>query len=271
MLKHSNEYFLAFSRDLVIEAGGKALKHFRRVSGWLKENLSLVTEADLEIQDMLERSIKHKFPDHSFLGEEESGKERPKGDEEWLWVADPIDGTDAFASGLPVWGISLAVFHKAEAAAGVFYMPIMGELYHAGYGGESTLTILHIHEEEEHRNLHVDPDPHFHNRSLLLVTSDFHRRWTSDFPGKQRVLGSVAAHICTVARGAAVGSVISGSVWDIAAAKLILDGAGGLILNWETGEELRLGDYLDSSRLPPAIAVSSRDVYEQLKTMLKQR
>ena len=271
MIPISDEYFLAFARDLATRAGRMALEKFRRSSGWLKDNESLVTEVDLDVQKLIERSIREKFPDHAFLGEEMGLDARPGGLDEWLWVVDPIDGTESFASGLPVWGVSIALFHRGQPRVGVFYMPVTGELYHATAGQEAMLTLLPRTASEDDRFIHVNPDPEFHTRALFLVSSDFHRIWKSDFPGKQRTLGSIAAHQCIIARGAGLAAIMRPRLWDIAASALILMQAGGEIVEFETGRPVTFSDYFDGSRLPWIVAVAGRTVYDQLKPLVASR
>lgn len=276
MPQRSNEYFLAFARDLVLRAGVMAMKNFQLgVGNWIKENKTLVTQVDLDIQNMLRREIRSSFPDHGFLGEEVllgGGDPGPNPVEaEWLWVADPIDGTEAYTSGLPVWGISLALLYQGEPVAAVFYQPVTEELYHAEEASESMLTLHPGKAYELNRAISVNTDPGIDNRSLFLVNSDTHRFWISDFPGKQRILGSVAAHQCIVARGAAVATLMRAKIWDIAASALIVSRAGGVTLDYHTGEPISFKPYLETKRMPLMITAASSFVSEKIKTYLHPR
>ncbi len=267
----SDSYYLAFARDLVLRAGRRARRMVDSLELQIKSNRSLVTNADFDVQTLLYDAVQQKFPDHAFLGEEAGPADPVRGDEEWIWITDPIDGTDAFASRLPAWGVSLALFYRGQPLVGAFYQPATDELYTASMQSESLLTLYPDSPEERQIPLHVNPDPAFDNRTLFLVPSDFNRLWTSDFMGKHRSLGSVAAHMCVVSRGAGVGAIMNPKIWDIAASSLILTRAGGHLLTFESGEPLELKDYLDRHRMPWIMAVSNPEVYRSVKRVFTAR
>ncbi|MBU1238474.1 hypothetical protein KJ865_02090, partial [Myxococcota bacterium] len=122
---------LHFAEEIVREGGAIALKHYGNADPMLKFDMSLVTEADLEVQDHLETKIGEMFPDHAFLGEERGSKAVEHHGH--LWVVDPVDGTAAFSSELPIWGVSLSHFFEGKLIFGVFYMPATNEMY-TGFG-----------------------------------------------------------------------------------------------------------------------------------------
>lgn len=271
MLPSSDEYYLAFAQHVVHQGGRRALARFRHSSGWQKENATTVTQTDLDIQSEVERAVAERFPSHAVLGEEQTGTARPTGKEPWLWIVDPIDGTDSFAGELPVWGISLALFHDGKPRVGVFHLPLLGETYTATADGDATLLIRNENGEEEVHAIHVNPDPALNDRSVLCVPSDFHRHFQSIFPGKQRCLGSLAAHICLVARGQAYGAIQNPYIWDVAATALILERAGGRLLHYDSQEPVELSRYLDGSRLPVCLAVPSQTNYQNVKNLVTRR
>jgi myo-inositol-1(or 4)-monophosphatase len=266
------EYYLAFARHLVIRAGQVALKQFRHTHAWLKANRSPVTDADIQIETMIRVEIHRRFPDHLFLGEESVSETGALSRADWIWVADPIDGTGAYFSGLPVWGVSLALIHDGQPVMGVFYQPVTGEMYSATATGDAMFTLQPNTVDEETRAIHVEMDPGLSNLSLFLVPSNFHREFTSDYPGKQRTLGSVAAHLGVVARGAAVASIQAPSVWDVAATALILKRAGGELLCFESGKPVDFADYLHGDyRMPWTLAVSNGVMFEKVRSVLTRR
>ncbi len=271
MHEQSDQYYLAFARDLAIEAGNMAEKQFRNSHGWLKGDSSWVTQTDVDIQAMLEEAIKNRFPDHHFLGEEEQKGEKSTSGEGFLWVVDPIDGTDSFATGLPVWGISIALLRDGDPLVGVFYQPITRELYCSTTLGDPSLVFQPGRAGESVRAIHVAISPTFDGRSALFIPSDFQRYFNSDFKGKHRSLGSVAAHVAAVARGAGVGAIFNCHLWDIAAVELILRQAGGGFFNLETEEPLYGRDYANASQLPWTIAAGSKENFLKLKSSLTLR
>lgn len=203
---------------LAREAGRIALAHQRRPEVTRKADHTIVTQADRVIEALLADRIVTAFPDHAILGEEGA---RRGGDGEVLWVIDPIDGTSAYARGLPFFAVSIGVLRHGRPWLGVVHMPALRRTFlaRAGRGardGDRRLPPL------------VDPRP-FGTESLLLVPSNAHRRYLIDFPGKGRSLGSAAAQVCLVAAGSAEGTLVRGAIWDVAAAALIVTECGGAL------------------------------------------
>ncbi|MCY0096573.1 histidinol-phosphatase [Hoeflea ulvae] len=85
-----------------------------------------VTEADREAEKAIRQVITERYPDHGILGEEQDdiGLDR-----DYVWVIDPIDGTRAFISGLPVWGTLVGLYHKGRAVMGMMDQPFTGERF----------------------------------------------------------------------------------------------------------------------------------------------
>ena len=80
--------------------------------------------------------IRAEFPDHGILGEEfgiENAGSRH------VWVIDPIDGTRAFISGMPLWGTLVGLTIDGDAVAGMMSQPFTGELFYATDGGARTM------------------------------------------------------------------------------------------------------------------------------------
>jgi histidinol phosphatase-like enzyme (inositol monophosphatase family) len=99
-----------------------------------------VTEADREAERVIRNLIGERFPDHSLIGEEWEDK---SGAAPFAWIIDPIDGTRAFITGVPVWGTLVGLTVNGKAVAGLMAQPFTGEVYlslpgEAGYyrGGQ---------------------------------------------------------------------------------------------------------------------------------------
>ncbi|MDF1607875.1 histidinol-phosphatase [Hoeflea sp. YIM 152468] len=91
-----------------------------------------VTEADRAAEMAIRRVITDHYPDHGILGEEHGDVGL---DRDFVWVVDPIDGTRAFISGLPVWGTLVGLYHKGRAVMGMMDQPFTGERFIAGPDG----------------------------------------------------------------------------------------------------------------------------------------
>ena len=87
-----------------------------------------VTEGDRAAEAAIRSLIETHFPDHGILGEEFGNVGL---DRDYVWVIDPIDGTRAFISGLPVWGTLIGLYHKGKAVMGLMDQPFTEERYFA--------------------------------------------------------------------------------------------------------------------------------------------
>ena len=93
-----------------------------------------VTEGDQKAEAAIVALIEKAFPDHGILGEEHGSRRL---DHEYVWVIDPIDGTRAFISGIPVWGTLIGLYRNGRARMGLIDQPFTGERWFAD--GEKTL------------------------------------------------------------------------------------------------------------------------------------
>src|SRR5688572_13801939 len=93
---------LAFALGLADAADTIALSYYRGDLGTeRKSDGTLVTRADRAVEADLRQRIAERFPDHGVLGEEQGWT--PAGAGAPRWILDPIDGTNSFARGVPVW------------------------------------------------------------------------------------------------------------------------------------------------------------------------
>lgn len=120
-----------FMRRIAAAAAAETLPRFRSqsaVSNKLATGFDPVTEADREAERAIRAVIAAEFPGHGILGEEHGAENTGNSH---VWVIDPIDGTRAFISGLPVWGTLVGLTVDGEAIAGLMSQPFTGELYYA--------------------------------------------------------------------------------------------------------------------------------------------
>ncbi|TFD94564.1 inositol monophosphatase [Jeotgalibacillus sp. R-1-5s-1] len=113
---------------VVVEAGQAALSAFdRSVQVTEKDEFGdVVTEADHAAESIILKQLSKSFPDHAIISEE-SGHNDVKSD--WTWQVDPLDGTNNFAIGLPVFSSSITLIHKNQPVLGVIYEPVIDRLY----------------------------------------------------------------------------------------------------------------------------------------------
>lgn len=125
--------------DLSRMAGSFLLEHFREDPELLALRTSAkeaATKYDKMSDELIIRGIRGVYPEHSVLTEE-GGLLR--GDPDWLWIVDSLDGTGDFANWNPLFSVCLALMHKSELVLGVVYAPAIDEFYMAERGSGSYL------------------------------------------------------------------------------------------------------------------------------------
>lgn len=243
---------LKFLKTCLVEAGELALAQWGNVTASLKADLTPVTEVDRRVEEFVARRISAQYPGHIILSEE--GGALTSGDE-FTWVVDPIDGTRAFAAGLPIWGVSIGILRGNEPYAGGFYLPTTREMF---WG---TCQAAFYNDKPLSPAATVDPASPL---VFLAVPSDFHQLFTLTFP-RIRSLGSTAAHLAYTATGAAIGSLIYPfSLWDLAGVLPLLS-ALGIRVTFLSGESFQAGLFLDGHKATEPILVAHPRVIEMLR------
>ena len=194
-----------------------------------------VTVADREAETAMRRLIGATYPDHGIVGEEH-GNERP--DAEHVWVLDPIDGTRAFITGLPVWGTLIGLLHKGEPIFGMMAQAFTRERYwgdgrQAWYRGP----------DGETKALKTRACSGLADAALFTTTPALFRT-TEDRAAYDRVeaavrlprYGTDCYAYCMVAAGHADVVIEAGlKPYDVVALIPIVTGAGGRFTSWEDG------------------------------------
>lgn len=132
--------------DVAIEAakkGGDVLMRYFK-SGFsveFKADRSPVTEADKESERVIIETIKHRFPDHAFLGEESGAS----GESDYTWIIDPLDGTLLYSHNIPEFVVLIALLHKGKILVGVAYSPVQGTLITAENGRGCSVNGQNVH------------------------------------------------------------------------------------------------------------------------------
>lgn len=198
-----------------------------------KQQRDPVTAIDRAVEALVRTELKARFPTHGILGEEGTGDAI---ESDLLWVLDPIDGTANFASGLPFYGLSLALLEAGEPIVGCLYVPFwpgsgQGEVLRASLGNGARIAgkTIRLERRDFRPGGPVAVPPGL--RAMFAVRGELAKR-----PGEARNLGSIVAEIAMVATGGFQYAVFGGpKLWDIAAGAIIVREAGGAALSWEGG------------------------------------
>ena len=123
--------YLPFLEGLIEQAGEIPLRYFRSdlvvTDKHLKgESFDPVTRADRETEEFIRAGIAAEFPGHTIIGEEFG---TTQGTASLTWLIDPIDGTRGFISGTPMWGVLVGLKQADECLAGAMRQPYTGETW----------------------------------------------------------------------------------------------------------------------------------------------
>jgi myo-inositol-1(or 4)-monophosphatase len=226
---------VASFEDAARRAGELALGFFRRGENTSavishKAGGSPVTEADHLVDCFLKQRFAGLLPDAGWLSEEtEDSPERL--DKRLLLVVDPIDGTRAFARGELTWAIAVALVRDGRPLIGIVHAPALEQTYIAVKDGGARLNGVPI---EVSRLIALDASAKVGAPRMLAAEL---RQAGLEFALQPRI-PSLAMRIAYVASGALDAGFASenSNDWDIAAADLILEEAGGRLASLDGGE-----------------------------------
>ena len=239
----------SFARETIQHMGREALTYYGKSHHSPLFDQDLVTQADLHLNRTFQEIVASSYPMHQVYGQAHLDDGYTHGDKRYLWVFDPLDGVDNFQSGIPIWGMSLALYENYWPVLGVFHMPATNDLFRACAGERAFLN---------DRVISVDDRGAISQGSLLLTFSRFHQYYTCRFPGKIRDFGSTGAHACYVAMGRAGAAFTANeSFKDLAAVNVIIESAGGQLFKID-GSEFFLADYIEGQRISDHLMIAGK-------------
>ncbi|MGL4994813.1 MAG: inositol monophosphatase family protein [Deefgea sp.] len=208
-----------------------------------KGHNDFVTEVDRAAEQAIIETILEAYPNHAILAEE-SGK---RGNSEYVWIIDPLDGTTNFLHGFPQYAISIALEHKGVITQAVVYDPNRNDLFTAtrGVGAFLNDRRIRVSKVRDLSDALVGtgfPYTKFNNLENYL---NIFRDMAQKAAGVRRP-GAAALDLAYVACGRFDGFfVFDLKLVDIAAGTLLVQEAGGLVTDLN-GEEkfLESGDVL---------------------------
>lgn len=226
------------------DAGGAVARRYFRgtLAVDTKADESPVTLADREAEAAMRALLAEAVPEHGVVGEEH-GTER--GDAEFVWVLDPIDGTKAFITGNPLFGCLVSLTRRGRPILGVIDMPALGERW-IGAAGHPT---LHRAAEGTAQPVRVRPCAGLDQAILRCTSPAMFPEGSAEAGAFARLRGAARLTLyggdcfcyAQVASGWADLAVEAGlQPYDFLALLPVIEGAGGVACDWN-GEPLRLG------------------------------
>ncbi|AGA64223.1 Inositol monophosphatase family protein [Liberibacter crescens BT-1] len=204
------------------EAGQIAMKYFCRSPKVFreKEGGSPVSDADIAVNSYLESFLRPLRPSYGWLSEEtDDNFERLA--HETLFIIDPIDGTRAFILGDRAWCISIAVVHQGRPVAGVINASALGQEFYVCLGIESSC---------DGKNISVSSSSIGDNLVVMAEEGDLVSCINCELI---QCIPSLALRLSMVADGRIDAALVrrNASDWDLAAVDLLLERAGGALVN----------------------------------------
>jgi len=220
------------------KAGDVMLQSFDRldtINVTAKGKHDFVTDIDKRAESKIIEIIKKAYPNHAILTEETGAH---AGDQNAMWIVDPLDGTHNYLRGFPHFCVSIGFKCKGKLEHALVYDPIRQEVFQASRGHGARLNDRRLRVSQTH---HLEDAligtgfPVRHNKHLLSYLHQFNA--LMPHVANIRCSGSAALDLCYVAAGRLDGYLEMGlHLWDMAAGSVILQEAGGMLSDWQ-GQE----------------------------------
>ena len=232
MTESGPETFLPLAERLADVSADIVRRYFRADPSILKieakADTSPVTVADRAAEEAMRALIEKAHPDHGIFGEE-FGFVRT--DAEYAWVLDPIDGTKAFVTGMPVFGTLIALLHRGRPVLGIINQPVTRERWVGVAGRRSTLNGRPISTSSAARladaaQYATHPSMFDHGDDWAKIKSLLAEVKSSRYGGDCYAYGLLAAGFIDLVTDARM------QIYDFMALIPVVEGAGGVITDW---------------------------------------
>ena len=254
------EIYLNFAKEIAYKAKEIMLKYFneKNIEKYKTDN-TIVTLADTEINQYLMKRVKEEFKTHSVEGEEGHF-----GKSDYIWVCDPIDGTAMYKSHIPTAVFSLALVVNGTPIIGIVYDPFTDNMYTAvknkgAYKNNKRIYVNDIQLEDMKSISNFDMWPSS-KYNIYDVIKEL---------GKKTYfvsIGSVVRASMAVAEGEFTLSIFPGTTHkncDIAASKIIVEEAGGIVTDLH-GNEQRYDKDINGA------IISNKKVHREVISVIKK-
>lgn len=219
------------AKEASLEAAEILVKHFDKSHKIKSKDVSdnIVTEVDIKSDTKILQILHKHFPDHGFFTEESGKKDINK---KYVWVIDPLDGTSAYAEGLPTFGVSIGLLKNGKPILGVINLPMLNKFLWAekrrgAYLNNRKINVNKINSIDKafigldiariSRRKEI-----FDKVQLPIIYSAYYTP----------ILGSVICGLAYVAQGVYSAYVNRAYPWDFAAGSVIVEEAGGKVTDF---------------------------------------
>ena len=185
-----------------------------------------VTEVDKNAEEIIINTIKNAYPNHAFLAEE-TGQ---RGESDFLWIIDPLDGTTNFLHNFPHFAVSIALQHKEVLQQAVVYDPLKQELFTASKGKGALVNNrkIRVSAKTSLDGALLGTGFPFNNEKAMVSFVESFKALFPTVAGIRRA-GVASLDLAYVASGRLDGFwEFNLKPWDIAAGALLIQEAGGI-------------------------------------------
>lgn len=220
------------AKQWAAEAGALQLEYLNQKIKYdtKSTDVDMVTEVDLLCEKLIISKIKEFYPLHSIISEEAG---ESISDNDYVWIIDPLDGTNNYFHGYPVFAVSIALRQGNEALVGVVHLPYVGEMFWAakGMGAYINDEKINVSSTDNLRGaLLATGFPYDKAQDVKNNNLDIFVHIVPDIMGIRRS-GSAAYDLCCAACGRLDGYwEMKIKLWDMAAGELIIREAGGEVI-----------------------------------------
>ena len=247
---------LDVAKSVAKDMGKIQLKNFRKnLKVIRKSTKDFVSNVDLECQNLSYELLRKDFQ-YEILSEER--KTQDEIGTKLFWIIDPVDGTHNYISGLPNFGVSIALATKKEFLLGVIYLPYFDEMYYAvkNQGAFMNDEKIQVSKNNDLEKSMITFDNQFY---LNKKSFDVYKKIV-DSCFTTRILGSAVYDFCLIASGKVDARVWNNTkVFDFAAGLTIVNEAGGKLTDFN-GNEITLNSH--------DILASNSFVHQELLTVI---
>jgi myo-inositol-1(or 4)-monophosphatase len=223
---------LDYAKQWARDAGALQLEYLNKKIKYDTKStaVDMVTEVDLLCEKLIISKIREVYPLHSIISEE-AGKSNDEN--EYVWIIDPLDGTNNYFHGYPVFAVSIALHQGDEPLVGVVHVPYVSEMFYAAKGlgaylNDEKISVSSI--DNLRGALLATGFPYDKAEDLKNNNIDIFSHIVPDIMGVRRS-GSAAYDLCCAACGRLDGYwELKIKLWDMAAGELIMREAGGEVL-----------------------------------------
>jgi myo-inositol-1(or 4)-monophosphatase len=227
------------------------------VTGSVKADQSIVSDADGAVEHFLRSSLTTLAPRYGYIGEETAESRPAAAGETRAWVVDALDGSRAFVAGMPLWMPAVCLMDGDRPSAGAAVNPVTNEIFWADVDGPAYCNDAPLRPR---------PSATLEANTFIFGPTNHQRTFAVDFPGRIYCLGAPIYQLCLLAKGAVAGLFFDPAVnlWDLAFPSLLLDRVGAVLV-YASGRPVDLSALMGRQKVPEALYAGSPEMVDILR------